>query len=72
MTEIWGGSWAHVATGEVTALEHELGDDTVEGGALVPEAVLAGAEFQEVAGGLRDNIVVELEVDAARLSCDAN
>ena len=57
----------HVATGEVTALQHELGDDAVELGALVAEALLAGAEGTEVLGRLGDYIVVELEVDAADL-----
>lgn len=53
--------WTYVATGEVTALKHELGDDTVEAGALVVEglagaagALLAGAERAEVLGGLFD------------------
>lgn len=59
----------HVATGEVTTLEHELGDDAVEGRALVAEAVLAGAKLQEVTGGLGDSIVVELEVDLGLLVC---
>lgn len=60
---------AHIATGEVTALEHELGDDTVERRALVAEAVLASAELQEVTGGLGNDVVVELEVDATVLDC---
>jgi hypothetical protein len=78
--------------GEVTALEHELGDDAVEARAGVAcragdaqaevsfaaslvvrrsgqgrrtEAVLAGAELAEVAGRLGDDVVVELELDAA-------
>jgi hypothetical protein len=49
----------YVATGEVTTLEHELGDDAVEAGALVVEglaglagALLAGAESAEVLGSL--------------------
>ena len=49
----------YVAAGEVTTLKHELGDDTVEAGALVVEglagaasALLAGAESAEVLGGL--------------------
>ena len=58
-----------VAAGEVTALEHELGDDAVESGALVAEALLAGAESSEVLGRLGDNVVVEKEVDAAGLLC---
>jgi hypothetical protein len=49
----------YVATGEVTTLEHELGNDAVEAGALVVEglaglagALLAGAESAEVLGSL--------------------
>ncbi len=63
------GKRTYVATGEVTTLEHELGDDAVEGRALVAEAVLASAELNEVPGGLGDNVVVEREVDAAALLC---
>lgn len=55
----------HVLAGEVTTLEHELGNDTVEGRALVAEAVLTGRELTEVAGGLGNDIVEELEFDAA-------
>lgn len=66
-------SWAHCATyvaaGEVTTLEHELGDDAVELGVLVAEALLASAEGAEVLDRLGDDIVVELEVDAAGLLC---
>jgi hypothetical protein len=54
------GRMTYVATGEVTTLEHELGDDTVEGGALVVEGLaraagtlLTSAESTEVLGGLR-------------------
>jgi hypothetical protein len=50
----------YVATGEVTTLEHELGDDTVEGRALVVErlaraagTLLTSAESAEVLSGLR-------------------
>ncbi len=59
----------YVATGEVTTLEHELRDDTVESRALVAEALLAGAESLEVGGGAGDNVVVQGEVDAAGLLC---
>jgi hypothetical protein len=65
------GPETHVATGEVTTLEHELGDDTVELGAGVAEALLARAESAEVLGRLGDNIVEELEVDATDLVCKA-
>jgi hypothetical protein len=54
------GGMTYVATGEVTTLEHELGNDTVEGGALVVEGLarasgtlLTSAESAEVLGGLR-------------------
>ena len=58
---------AYVAAGEVTTLEHELGDDAVEGRALVAEALLASAESTEVLGGLGDDIVKEVKADAALL-----
>lgn len=60
---------SYVATGEVTTLEHELGDHTVELGAGVAEALLASAESAEVLSGLGDNIIVEVEVDAAGAGC---
>ena len=41
----------------------------MEGRALVAEALLAGAESTEVLGRLGDDVVVELEVDAAILDC---
>lgn len=53
--------------GEVTTLEHELGDDTVETGALVALALGELAELTEVLGGLGDISLVEVEVDAANL-----
>ncbi len=58
---------SHVAAGKVTALEHEVRDDAVEAGAAVAETVLASAELPEVAGGLRDNVVEEVEDDTALL-----
>lgn len=57
-----------VATGEVTTLEHELGDDTVEGRALVSEALVALAQLNEVLGGLWDDVVVEVEVNCPILN----
>ena len=47
-----------VVSGEVTTLEHELGDDTVEGRVGVAEALLTGAESAEVLGCL-GNVVAE-------------
>ena len=49
---------------EVTALQHELGDDTVERTSFVSKSILASRELAEVPGGFGDNIVVELEDDA--------
>lgn len=59
----------YVAPGKVTALQHELRDDAVELGVLVAEALLASAKGTEVLGCLGDDIVEELEVDAAVLLC---
>ena len=56
-----------VTAGEVTTLDHELGDDPVEGRALVVEGLagatgtlLTSAQAPEVLGGLGDNVVVQL------------
>jgi hypothetical protein len=61
------GKKTHVATGEVTTLEHELGNHTVEGRALVTLTLLGIAKLSEVPGSLGDLLVVEVEVDAASL-----
>jgi hypothetical protein len=55
----------YIATGEVTSLKHEIGDDAVEGRALVAKALLAGAESTEVLGGLGNDLVVEKKLKAA-------
>lgn len=57
-----GGS--RLTPGEVTTLQHELGDDTVERTSLVSESVRAGGKFTEVFGSLGDYIVVEPKDDA--------
>ena len=59
----------YVTTGEVTSLEHELWNDTVELGARVAESLLAGAESAEVLDGLWDDIIEEVEVNAGRACC---
>ena len=51
--------------GEVSTLEHELRNHTVESRTGVSVAILASGELAEVAGGLGDDIVVQLEDDAA-------
>lgn len=57
--------YSYVATGEVTTLEHELGDDAVEDGVLVAKALLAGAEGTEVLSGLGDDVVEEFKLNSA-------
>lgn len=54
-----------VALGEITTLQHELGDDAVEAGTLVTESLLTSAESTEVLNGLGDDFVEQLEGDAA-------
>jgi hypothetical protein len=51
---------------EITALEHEIGDHTVERGTSVAETVLAGGELPEVSCGFGDDIVVQFEDDSLR------
>eukprot|EP01137_Pigoraptor_chileana_P018077 Opistho-2@77026 len=48
-----------IAVGEVTTLDHEVLDDTVENGSLVAEALLASAEGDEVLNGLGDGGTVK-------------
>lgn len=59
----------NVVAGEVTTLEHELGDDTVEAGSLVTLSLGELAKLTEVLGGLGDNIIEEVEGDATSLGC---
>lgn len=61
-----------IASREITTLNHELLDDSVEDAALVAERLprlaftfLAGAEGAEILCGLRDYIVVQLECNSA-------
>ena len=59
-----------VATGEITALKHELRDHTVEFRASVAKALLTGAKSTEIFTGLGNHMVVELEVNATLLICE--
>lgn len=54
-----------IALGEVTTLDHELLDDTVEGRALITEALLASGKSAEVFSGLGDGLAIETHNDAA-------
>lgn len=51
---------------EITALEHELGDHTVERGTFISKTVLAGCELPEVSCGFGNDIVVQFEDDSTR------
>lgn len=62
-------SKTYVATGEVTSLEHELRNDSVESRVSISESLLTSAESTEVLGSLWDYIVVESEVDTTGLFC---
>ena len=49
-----------VAGSDVSALAHEVGNDAVEGGALVSVTLLPGAQRAEILAGPRNNIVPQL------------
>ena len=55
-----------VTAGKVAALDHELGDDTVERGSLVAKAVLACGELAKVSSRPGHDVVEEREDDATR------
>ena len=54
-----------VVFGEVTALGHEVSDDSVETASFVAETMFSGAEGSEVFGSLGGDVVVEFEDDSA-------
>ena len=54
-----------VAVREVTTLDHEAGDDAVEGASLVAVALLAGAQRAKVRTRLGADVAAQLESDAA-------
>ena len=56
-------------TGEITALEHELRNHTVEARALVTIALGSLAELTEVFSGLGDILLEQVEVDTRGLAC---
>lgn len=58
-----GFSSSAVFVGEVTSLNHELRDDSVEGAALVSEALFSSAESSEVGSSQRNDLIVEKEGD---------
>lgn len=59
---------AHISSCKVTALKHEIWDDTVELGSNVSFSFLCcGAKLLEVLCSLWDSLVEEFKVDAAGL-----
>jgi hypothetical protein len=61
LVSIDGLSASAVVVGEVATLAHEVGDDTVEGGALVSVSLLAGAQGAEVLGSLGHYVRAQLK-----------
>ena len=62
---VWDAGATDIATGEVTPLKHELRDDAVKLGASVSKAFFARAERTEVFDGLRDDLIVQVEMYAS-------
>ena len=50
-----------IAPGEVTSLQHELRNDTVETGTLISKAMLACAKLSEVACSVGDDVIIQLK-----------
>lgn len=64
-----GFTSSSVSTGEVSSLDHEVRDDSVEGGSLEVEwlsrlsnSLFSSAESTEVFSGLGDDISVKLKI----------
>ena len=71
---VYGLATSSIAFGEITTLNHELLNNAVEARAFVGEwfarfadALLPSAKSSEVFGGLRNDIVVQLENDSSKL-----
>jgi len=61
-----GATASAIVAGEVTALEHEVGNDTVESAVLVVLSIgCALADFGKVLGSLGDSVIEEDESDAS-------
>lgn len=56
-----------IALGEVTTLNHEVLDNTVESRPLVPEALLAGSQSTEVLGRLGHRLAIQSKNDTAEV-----
>ena len=62
-----GLSTGTVSSGKVSTLAHEVGDHTVEGGALEAEPLLPGAESTEVLAGLWHDACSQLKYSRVKL-----
>ena len=56
-----------VAAGKVTALKHEVRNDTMEPGTDVAFGLLPCTKNAKVLGSLRDDVIVKIKVDTASL-----
>lgn len=63
------GEITYIATSEITSLKHEVGDHTMELGALVSETFLASAKGAKVFNRFRADLIVQDEVDSTFLFC---
>lgn len=55
-----------VVSGEVTTLEHELRDHTVETGTRIAKTMLASCELPKVLCSAWDDAIIQLKLDLAR------
>jgi hypothetical protein len=58
---------AYVTAGKVTALDHKVVNDAVEGGSSVAKSLLASAQRCKVFACSGNNVIVELEANNGRL-----
>lgn len=68
VTSVDGLASSAVVIGEVTALSHEVGYDTMEVRVLESEALLMRAQGAEVSSSLRSHIIEEVEDQSASLT----
>lgn len=59
----------HIASSEVTTLDHEVGDDAVESRLPVAFTGRSLAELTKVLGGLGDILIEEVKHNTADLGC---
>ena len=61
LVAIDGLSSSSITSSEVSSLAHEVGNHTVEGGALVAKSLLSSAQSTKVLSSLGDNIIPQLK-----------